>query len=359
MMYSMKFLIFILIAVLLQGCNKDNPILPPYLIAPPQNIIEYKIIFISDRDSDGRIHIELGTKCEVYTMDIDGTNQTRITNNNTWDNSPKYSLDGRKIVYTAAYDWLMSYIFIMESDGSNVINLGRGNNPTFSNDNSKVLYQTSGLIGIINVDGSNKNVLTNWTDSIYSTLGQDFPKQFSSDDQKILFISNRSNNYDIYTMTVDGNNVMRLTNSPAYDGSCSFSPDNSKILFVSYKGGKGQIYSMDSDGNNKKQLTTTEGFNIRPTFSSNGKEIVFLSNRDNHTEVYTMNSDGENQKRLTNNNFNKEYPHFSPDGLNIIYQQKTEEGTTDIFLIKIGSGEIINLTKGAGNNYKPLFGPVL
>ncbi|MCH8171401.1 MAG: PD40 domain-containing protein [Bacteroidetes bacterium] len=116
---------------------------------------------------------------------------------------------------------------------------------------------------------------------------------------------------------------------------------------------------MDSDGNNKKQLTTTEGFNIRPTFSSNGKEIVFLSNRDNHTEVYTMNSDGTNQKRLTNNNFTKEYPHFSPDGLNIIYHQKTEEGTTDIFLIKIGSGEIINLTKGAGNNYKPLFGPVL
>ncbi|MCH8171400.1 MAG: hypothetical protein IIB07_09800 [Bacteroidetes bacterium] len=49
----------------------------------------------------------------------------------------------------------------------------------------------------------------------------------------MLFISNRRNNYDIYTMTVDGNNVKRLMNSAAYDGSCSFSPDNSKyFLFL-------------------------------------------------------------------------------------------------------------------------------
>ena len=348
----MKITIIILLLILLQGCNSENPVHPKNEIK--YNEIEYKIIFVSDRDSDGQIHIELGTKCEVYLMDINGINQTRITKNDTWDYNARYSPDGNKIAYTAAADWLMSDIHIMNSDGANIINLGAGKNPKFSNDNSKVLFQTFGLIGIINIDGSNKKILTNWADSIYSTLGQDFPVQFSTDDQKILFISNRSNNYDIYTMTIDGNNVKRLTNSSSYDGSCSFTPDNSKILFTSYKSGKSQIYIMKSDGSNKQQLTNTSEFNIRPSFSPTGQEIVFISNRDNSTEVYTMNVDGTNQKRLTNNISIKDNPKFSPDGLSIVYEQRP-----DIFIIKVESGEILNLTNGIGNNYQPSFSPKL
>ena len=347
----MKYTIIMVILILLQGCNNGNPV-------SLKNEIEYKIIFVSDRDSDGQIHMELGTKCEIYTMDIDGTNQTRITENDTWDNTPKYSPNGNKIVYSAATDWLMSDIHIMDSDGTNIINLGTGKNPTVSNDNSKVLYQTSGLIGIINIDGSNKKVLTSWADSIYSTIGQDFPIQFSSNDQEILFISKRSNNYEIYTMSVNGNNIKQLTNNSSYDGSCSFSPDDSKILFVSYESGKAQLYIMESDGSNQKQLTTTEDFNTRPSFSPDGTEIVFLSYRDGQTEVYIMNSEGTNQKRLTNNEYNKENPKFSPDGLNIVYQQ-TVEDAIDILLINVGCGEIKNLTNGSANNYNPSFSPVL
>ncbi|HAB54401.1 MAG: hypothetical protein A2315_03485 [Ignavibacteria bacterium RIFOXYB2_FULL_35_12] len=344
----MKLVIIIFIAILLQSCTKIDD------TVSPQENLNYKIVFISDRDSDGQIHIELGIKGEVYTMNIDGTNQTRITENDFWDTSPKYSPDGKKIVYASAIDWLMSYIYIMDSDGSHIINLGNGNYPTFSNDNSKVLYQTSGLMGIMNADGSNKKVLTDWADSIYSTLGQDFPLQFSSDDRRILFISNRNNNDDIYTMTIDGNDVKRLTNSEGYDGSCSFSPDNSKILFVSYRSGKAQIYIMDSNGNNQKQLTNTPEFNIRPTFSPDGAEIVFISNRDNSTEVYTMNTDGTNQKRLTNNSASKDSPHFSPDGLSIVYEQR-QNNIIDIFIIMLKSNEIIDLTNGRGNNYRPYF----
>ncbi len=348
----MRTTIIILLLILLQGCKSESPVSPKNKIE--YNEKEYKIVFVSDRDSDGQIHIELGTKSEVYTMDINGINQTRITKNNTWDFNPIYSPDGNKIAYTAATDWLMSDINIMNNDGTYIISLGAGKNPKFSNDNSKVLFQTFGLIGIINIDGSNKKTLTNWADNFHYTLGQDFPAQLSSDDQKILFISNRNNNYDIYTMSVDGNNVKRLTNSSSFDGSCSFSPDNSKILYVSYKSGKGQIFIMESDGSNKQQLTNTSEYNIKPSFSPSGQEIVFISNRDNNTEVYTMNVDGTNQKRLTNNITMKDNPKFSPDGLNIVYEQRP-----DIFIIKLKSGEKMNLTNGTGHNYHPSFSPKL
>jgi len=67
-----------------------------------------------------------------------------------------------------------------------------------------------------------------------------------------------------------------------------------------------------------------------------------------------MNTDGTNQKRLTNNSASKDSPHFSPDGLSIVYEQR-QNNIIDIFIIMLKSNEIIDLTNGRGNNYRPYF----
>jgi hypothetical protein len=41
---------------------------------------------------------------------------------------------------------------------------------------------------------------------------------------KIVFVSDREGNLDIYTMNVDGSEQVRLTNNPAAEGGPSFSP---------------------------------------------------------------------------------------------------------------------------------------
>ena len=354
----MKHIPFIFLTILLfQSCkDSTNPV-------EPEKEGNYQMVFTSDRDSDGLIKIEMGSRCEVYSMNIDGSNQTRLTNNDNYDFSPKYSFDGSRIVYTSAEDWLMSNIFIMNEDGTNAINLGSGEHPKFSNDNSKILYKTRGLIGIIDTDGGHQVVLTNWADSIRSTAGQDYPVQFSSDDSKILFLSRKDNNNDIYTMSIDGTNIQRLTSDPGYDGDCSFSNDDTKILFTSYRTGVGQIYIMNGDGSNKKQLTTTEAFNNNARFSPNGIEMAFISFRDGQTEIYRMNIDRTNQRRLTHSNSIKANLSFSPDGQFLVFQQKEKENMNekkwDIYLLNIEGGEIVNLTNGAGNNFEPAFNPVI
>ena len=108
------------------------------------------------------------------------------------------------------------------------LSLGDGKYPIFSNDNTKILCQTGGVIGLMDIDGNNQVFLTNWADSIYSNLGQDFPIQFSSDDSTILFISRRNNNSDIYTMSIDGTSVQQLTSDQAFDWPFSYSNDDSK-----------------------------------------------------------------------------------------------------------------------------------
>ena len=59
-------------------------------------------------------------------MDADGSDQTRLTNNTTGDNHPKWSPDGRKIVFWSDRDG-NDEIYLMDADGTNVTRLT--NNP--------------------------------------------------------------------------------------------------------------------------------------------------------------------------------------------------------------------------------------
>lgn len=76
--------------------------------------------------------------------------------------SPDYS----KIVFEV----LGGNMFVINSDGTNIIDLGKGNRPHWSNDSKKIFYMitedngheiTSSDIFVINSDGSSKNNLTN------------------------------------------------------------------------------------------------------------------------------------------------------------------------------------------------------
>ena len=67
-----------------------------------------KIAFTSTRDDDG----------EIYTIEADGSNQTRLTNKPGYDISPKWSPDGTKIAFLGSNGFQYD-IYVMNADGSN------------------------------------------------------------------------------------------------------------------------------------------------------------------------------------------------------------------------------------------------
>jgi Tol biopolymer transport system component len=117
----------------------------------------------------------------------------------------------------------------------------------------------------------------------------------------IAFASDRSGDYEVYTMTADGTGLQRLTNAPGSDGPGTWSPDGSKLLFSSERDGNSEIYVMNADGSGQTRLTNNAAQDNVPSFSPDGTKIAFSSNRDGNLvgEVYVMNADGSDQTRIT------------------------------------------------------------
>src|SRR6059058_2154224 len=87
---------------------------------------------------------------------------------------------------------------------------------------------------------------------------------------KIVFVSDRDGNAEIYSCNADGSNISRLTNNAGTDDQPAWSPDGSHIAFVSDRTGHPEIYIMNADGSNVVRRTFLETYTQNPTWSPDG-----------------------------------------------------------------------------------------
>lgn len=136
---------------------------------------------------------------------------------------------------------------------------------------------------------------------------------------KIVFVSSRDGNEEIYAMNADGTDVRQLTDNPASDHSPVWSPDGTKIAFVSDREWNNDIYVMNADGTNPVQLTDSFAEDLNPSWSPDGARIAFNSDRDGLPQIYVMDADGSHVVRVTNDRDWNAAPVWSPDGKHIAY----------------------------------------
>jgi TolB protein len=103
-------------------------------------------------------------------------------------------------------------------------------------------------------------------------------------------------------MSIDGTDVVRLTDGTGECANPSWSPDGQHIAFAWTRGfepGNFNIFVMDVANQALVQLTHGAGRNENPTWAPDGIHIVFSSRRGRSTQIYTMLADGSGQKQLT------------------------------------------------------------
>ena len=141
---------------------------------------------------------------------------------------------------------------------------------------------------------------------------------WSPDGNRIAFMSKRHDpGEDIYTMKVDGTNVVRLTNTPALDWYPRWSPNGNYIAWARCSGSGFNVWVMDADGSNPHALTHLATTDDQPDWAPSSTRVVFRSKRDGTYEIYRMKTDGTELMRLTNNPAEDSNPAWSPDSQRI------------------------------------------
>jgi Tol biopolymer transport system component/predicted amidohydrolase YtcJ len=260
---------------------------------------EGQIAFVSDRYGNP----------EIYMMNPDGSDVTRLTFNPAFDSLPVWSPDRTQIAFVSTRDG--SWDLYLIDVGSRAITrltqnsmtaIGR---PAWSPDGTRIAFATGPAGGfdiyVLNIADGGRERLT-------TSTGDDANPAWSPDGLLIAYESRRDGNAEIYVMDATGGNKTNLTNHPADDDSPGWSPDGTKILFHSGRDGNGEIYIMDVDGSHQTRLTVNDMHDWGPAWSPDGKQVVFTSIRDGNWELYVVNANGSGMLRLTDNDGDDGFP---------------------------------------------------
>ncbi|MCA1692084.1 MAG: hypothetical protein LC733_07770 [Actinobacteria bacterium] len=99
----------------------------------------------------------------------------------------------------------------------------------------------------------------------------------------------------------------------------AFLGTNGKIVFVSDRDGDNEIFTMNPDGTAQTNITNNSFTEFEPAWSADGTRIAFVSNRDGNNEIYTMDANGGSVVRVTNTATSERNPAWHPDGARILY----------------------------------------
>ncbi|HEY0172750.1 MAG TPA: Ig-like domain-containing protein [Pyrinomonadaceae bacterium] len=177
---------------------------------------------------------------------------------------------------------------------------------------------------------------------------------------RVVFVSNRDGDDEIFTANADGGDLKQLTSNAAADTRPDWSPDGARIVFESNRDGNSEIYVMNADGSGVVRLTANTSNDNQPVWSPDGNKIAFTSNRAADSggyEIYVMNADGTGPVRVTNQEGTDSRPEWAPEG-GRLYFASAYYGNAEIQSISaVTGGDLLRLTNTTAAETNPTASP--
>jgi len=200
----------------------------------------------------------------------------------------------------------------------------------------------------------------------------------------------------IFTMTLDGKNVRRISGGHGRTTCSYYLPGNDRVLFASTESGYGgacppppdmsqgyvwsldpafDIYVADTAGQMLGKLTENTAYDAEAMISPKGDRIVFTSTRSGDVDLYSMNIDGSDVKQLTTEEGYDGGAFYSQDGSQIVYRASRPAGddlkeyrdllkknlikphVLEIFVMDADGGHKRQLTHSGAASFAPYFFP--
>lgn len=195
---------------------------------------------------------------------------------------------------------------------------------------------------------------------------------------KIAFISDRDDYFDVYLMSaLDGEIIKKLVSGQRTKDfeelhlltpGLTWSPDGKKIALAVKAGERDAIMIVDAEsGDQQKILLNLDGvFSL--AWSPDGKSIAFEGLKTPQADIYVYNLESKKLRNLTNDIFTDADPVFSPDGETVYFasdrrdfvsakmlppgfrMSKFDYDQLDLYAISCTGGTIRRITNWPGSN---------
>lgn len=211
---------------------------------------------------------------ELYLMDADGHGLRQLTRDNSINILPRWSPDGRRLVYTS---YLKGFpdIFLLDL-------------PT--GDRRRIAHYAG-----LNTGGA-----------------------IAPNGREMAMILSKDGNPELYVRAIDGGAPVRLTRTPgAAEASPSWSPDGRSIVFVSDQGGTPQLFIISRDGGQPRRLTTRGAQNVAPDWGKNNL-IAYASLFGGRWSINVIDPQTGEQRQITGGEADYEDPSWAPDQRHLV-----------------------------------------
>ncbi len=246
---------------------------------------------------------------DLWVVDYDGENLTRLTANRTLNLCPSWSPDGGRIAFTS-YSAGQQGVYLLDTATGKV----------------RLVIATGGL-----------NLGPVWRPG----------------GTELLLALSKDGNPEIYRIDLAGRIVRRLTVSPAIEISPDWSPNGRDIVFTSDRTGSPQLYVMDADGAGRNRLTFEGDYNDSATWSPNGEQLAYVTRTGARTFLVLISASGENRRLLTDEGWrHAEDPSWAPDGRHLVFASD-RSGVNKLYVMDVVNGDWRQLTSGSEPDITP------
>lgn len=256
---------------------------------------------------------------ELAVMDYDGHNVQQLTHDNSLSVRPRWSPDGKKLVYTG---YIKRFPDVIEVD----------------------LY-------------------TGQRRSLASYPGLNTGAVYSPDGRQIALTLSKDGNPELYVMDANGKGLRRLTTTKGGESSPVWTHDGAGIVYVSDDQGTPQVYQVSAGGGDATRLTIAPSYNTEPDWSrppegSGLNPMMAVTSRvGGKFQVGLYNPANRQVVPLVADGADNEDPSWGPNGRHLVFT-KTQGNRSQLYLLDVVTREQIQLPAlKQGNAIQPAWGP--
>ena len=157
----------------------------------------------------------------------------------------------------------------------------------------------------------------------------------------------RGQNFDLWVLDANRGTSARVTSERTDEFNPAWSSDGQRVAYVSDHGGFYDLYARPAAGGEEKLLVRSEADKIMPSFAPDGRMLYAVAEGPLYTLWLRPAAGGEPRRITTAVRFSEDHPEFSPDGSWIAFESD-ESGLREVYLEPASGGSRRQVSVGGG-----------